>query len=114
MNRVKDKVAIVTGAAQGIGQAISQVLAEEGAWVLITDINGELAGGHEMERLAHQRRSNQRTFLPESVLDITSRQRVIACPSLHERRRENLRLQSAHIAANGNDVTSQGVCEMMP
>ena len=43
MNRVKDKVAIVTGAAQGIGQAISQVLAEEGAWVLVTDLNGELA-----------------------------------------------------------------------
>jgi len=43
MNRVKDKVAIVTGAAQGIGQAISQVLAEEGAWVLVTDVNGELA-----------------------------------------------------------------------
>src|SRR5215831_7195677 len=43
MNRVKDKIAIVTGAAQGIGQAISQVLAEEGAWVLVTDINGELA-----------------------------------------------------------------------
>ena len=41
MNRVKDKVAIVTGAAQGIGQAISQVLAEEGAWVLVTDLNGE-------------------------------------------------------------------------
>jgi len=43
MGRVKDKVAIVTGAAQGIGQAISQVLAEEGAWVLVTDINGDLA-----------------------------------------------------------------------
>lgn len=43
MGRVKDKIAIVTGAAQGIGQAISQVLAEEGASVLVTDINGELA-----------------------------------------------------------------------
>jgi len=43
VNRVKDKIAIVTGAGQGIGHAISQVLAEEGAWVLITDINGELA-----------------------------------------------------------------------
>jgi len=43
MGRVKDKIAIVTGAAQGIGQAISQVLAEEGAWVLVTDINRELA-----------------------------------------------------------------------
>jgi NAD(P)-dependent dehydrogenase (short-subunit alcohol dehydrogenase family) len=43
MNRVKDKVAIVTGAAQGIGRAICEVLAEEGAWVLVTDVNGDLA-----------------------------------------------------------------------
>jgi NAD(P)-dependent dehydrogenase (short-subunit alcohol dehydrogenase family) len=43
MHRVKDKIAIVTGAAQGIGQAISQVLAEAGAWVLVTDTNGQLA-----------------------------------------------------------------------
>jgi NAD(P)-dependent dehydrogenase (short-subunit alcohol dehydrogenase family) len=43
MNRVKDKIAIVTGAAQGIGQAICQALAEEGAWVLVTDINSDLA-----------------------------------------------------------------------
>jgi 3-oxoacyl-[acyl-carrier protein] reductase len=43
MGRVKDKIAIVTGAAQGIGQAICQVLAEEGAWVLVTDLNRELA-----------------------------------------------------------------------
>ena len=39
--RLKDRVAIVTGAAQGIGEAISFRLAEEGAWVLVTDINGE-------------------------------------------------------------------------
>ncbi len=41
MNRLKERVAIVTGAAQGIGQAISQVFAEEGAWVLVTDIDAE-------------------------------------------------------------------------
>ncbi|HEU5123652.1 MAG TPA: SDR family oxidoreductase [Verrucomicrobiae bacterium] len=43
MNRLLDKVAIVTGGAQGIGQAICQVFAEEGAWVLVTDLNGEKA-----------------------------------------------------------------------
>ena len=39
MNRLKNKIAIVSGAASGIGQAISQVFAEEGAWVLVTDID---------------------------------------------------------------------------
>lgn len=41
MDRLKDKVAIVTGAANGIGKAISELFAEEGAWVLLSDIEDE-------------------------------------------------------------------------
>src|SRR6185437_14493086 len=41
MERLKDKVAIVTGAANGIGQAISRLFAEEGARVFVTDIDDE-------------------------------------------------------------------------
>ena len=36
MNRVKDKVAIITGAASGIGRVTAQVLANEGAKVVVT------------------------------------------------------------------------------
>lgn len=39
MGRVQGKVAIVSGAAQGIGKAISSMLAREGAIVVVTDIN---------------------------------------------------------------------------
>ena len=39
--RVAGKKALVTGAAQGLGAAIARKLAEEGAKVLLTDINAE-------------------------------------------------------------------------
>ncbi|MDX6507566.1 MAG: 3-oxoacyl-[acyl-carrier protein] reductase [Gaiellaceae bacterium] len=41
--RLDGKVAIVTGAAQGIGQAYAERLASEGAKVALADIQGELA-----------------------------------------------------------------------
>ncbi|MDH2239449.1 3-oxoacyl-ACP reductase FabG [Pigmentiphaga sp. GD03639] len=40
---LKDKVAIVTGSARGLGAAAARRLAEEGARVVVTDIQGELA-----------------------------------------------------------------------
>ncbi len=39
MGRVSDKVAIVTGGASGIGEACSRLLAQEGAAVIVADID---------------------------------------------------------------------------
>jgi len=39
MRRVDNKIALVTGAAQGIGAATAELLAREGAKVVLTDIN---------------------------------------------------------------------------
>lgn len=43
--RLADKVAIVTGAGSGMGRAIAHRLGEEGARIVVADINE--AGGHE-------------------------------------------------------------------
>ncbi len=41
--RFKDKVVLVTGAAQGIGKEIAMAFAKEGAKLVVADINLELA-----------------------------------------------------------------------
>ena len=48
MGRVQNKIALVTGAAQGLGAATARLLAREGARVLLTDIN--------VQEVAHQAR----------------------------------------------------------
>ncbi len=46
MNRVQNKVVVVTGAASGLGKAIAALLSEEGAKIVVTDINE--AGGRAL------------------------------------------------------------------
>lgn len=41
MGRVSGKMAIITGGAQGLGEATARMLAKEGAKVTVTDINGD-------------------------------------------------------------------------
>jgi len=53
MGKLDDRVAIVTGAGQGIGKAIADKLAEEGATVVVADVQGAEAaapdGGRGLE-----------------------------------------------------------------
>ncbi|HVW55698.1 MAG TPA: SDR family oxidoreductase [Rhizobiaceae bacterium] len=41
MNRLKDKVAVVTGAASGFGEGMAKRFAEEGAKIVVADLNGD-------------------------------------------------------------------------
>ncbi len=51
--RLKDRVAIVTGGGQGIGQAICLRLAEEGAKVAVADVN--VQGSRDTERMIKEK-----------------------------------------------------------
>lgn len=69
---VKDKVAIVTGSARGIGFAIAQVLAEEGAKVVISDL--AMSSGEESAKQL-QDQGFEAVFIP---CDISKREQVNA------------------------------------
>ena len=63
--RLKDKVAIVTGAASGNGKAIAVLFANEGAKVIPADINGI-----EVRKIADTLQQNQSDVTPVEV-DVT-------------------------------------------
>lgn len=69
--RLKDKVAIVTGAASGIGKGIAQAFAREGARVVIADLNQKAAD----TTAAEIGDSRQALGL---VMDVTNEQQVEA------------------------------------
>ena len=70
--RVSGKVAIVTGAASGLGYAIAAMLAREGAAVTLTDVNE--AAGHE----AAARIGNGARFVHQDVVEEAGWKALIA------------------------------------
>src|SRR5438105_1188062 len=69
--RLKDKVAIVTGAASGIGKEIAKAYAREGAKVVIADLDQKAADATAAE-LGDARKAIG------VVMDVTSEQQVEA------------------------------------
>lgn len=53
MDRLKDKVAIITGAARGMGASHARIFAREGAQLVLTDLNAE-AGAALAEEIGEQ------------------------------------------------------------
>lgn len=66
--RLSNKVAVVTGAASGIGRAISLRLAAEGATVIATDLNADGGAGviDEIRSKEAQARSGRSIPLPKN------------------------------------------------
>jgi NAD(P)-dependent dehydrogenase (short-subunit alcohol dehydrogenase family) len=74
MPRLQDKVAIVTGGGAGIGRATCELFAEEGAAVVIADIDAR-TGKDTAE--AMRQRGGSAQFVPADVADEDSIRRMV-------------------------------------
>jgi len=75
MGRLDDKVAIVTGAGQGIGRGIARRFAREGAAVLVAEVNAET--GAAVEREITDELGGIARFLQTNVLDRADIERMV-------------------------------------
>jgi 3(or 17)beta-hydroxysteroid dehydrogenase len=76
MGRLQGKVALVTGAASGLGRADATALVREGANVVVTDINE--TAGRALERELNQVREGCAHFLVQNVASESRWQEVLA------------------------------------
>lgn len=75
MNRVSNKVIIITGGATGIGQAACHLLAQEGAHIALVDINDK-SGKETIKHI--QSRGGVAEFWPMDVTDEVGVQQVFS------------------------------------
>ena len=77
MDRLKDKIALVTGSAAGIGLATAQLFAAEGAHVYITDVAGDAAEKAAAELTAKGLKTSAMTVDVSRGQDVTALMRAI-------------------------------------
>ena len=75
--RVQDKIAIVTGGAQGFGGGIAELLYTEGANVVIADLNEEV-GKKMVDKLNSKKQTNQAFFVKANVVSPESVEEMVA------------------------------------
>lgn len=100
MKKLENKVVLITGAASGLGKAIAETFAEEGAILILTDVNEEALNkvGQELK----DRTSGIAVF----KLDVTDEQRWIAVID------ETLnRFGKLHVVVNNAGIGLRGTIE---
>jgi len=106
MPRLANKVTIVTGAAHGIGRAIAERFADEGAWVLVTDVDREMG-----ETVASKIREagGKAQFTPTDVTSPDDVDRAVKIAAEHAGRIDVLVNNAAHLGdwLNVQDATPE-------
>lgn len=74
--RAENKTIVVTGAAQGFGEGIAQCLLQEGANIVVADLN-ETIGLATVERFNALAKSNRAIFVKTNVADIPSIENLV-------------------------------------
>ncbi len=74
--RVRNKVVIVTGGAQGFGKGIVEEMIDEGAYVMIGDINGE-TGNKAVDEINIKKGKNHAFFIKTDVTDPDSVKKLV-------------------------------------
>jgi NAD(P)-dependent dehydrogenase (short-subunit alcohol dehydrogenase family) len=100
--RLRDKISIITGAAHGIGHGIATRFAEEGAWVLIADVD-ETAGNDTAASLRN--RSLRAEFLRVDVSNEDDVKRAVALAGEQTGRIDVMVNNAAYIKSPWADVS---------
>ncbi len=74
--RAENKTIIVTGAAQGFGEGIARCLLQEGANIVVADMN-EVVGKATVERFNTMAKSNRAIFVKTNVSEIPSIEKLV-------------------------------------
>ncbi|OQY09832.1 MAG: 3-oxoacyl-ACP reductase [Fusobacteriia bacterium 4572_132] len=74
MINLKEKVAVVTGSARGLGKAIAEKLAEAGANIVITDI---LEDGVETAKVIAEKYNVETIFIKSNVVEMDSAKELV-------------------------------------
>lgn len=100
--RLKDKVAIITGGAKGIGQATAFLFAQEGAKVIIADLDKK-----EGERTAREikKKEGEALFIPTDVSQFKDVEKMVDI-ALNTYKKIDILFNNAEVYARGDVVST--------